>query len=47
MDIYWGDASAGANATNPKRFKFFVMSILLTQQKQILILEKKLGIKQQ
>ena len=47
MDMCRSHASAGGNATNPILFEPFVMSILLGQQKRILALEKKLGIKQQ
>jgi hypothetical protein len=46
MDMCRGFASEAGNATNPILFEPFVMSILLAQQKRILALEKKLGIKQ-
>ena len=46
MDMCRGYASEAGNATNPILFEPFIMSILLAQQKRILTLEKKLGIKQ-
>ena len=46
MDMGRGFASEAGNATNPILFEPFIMSILLAQQKRILTLEKKLGIKQ-
>jgi hypothetical protein len=42
-----GFASEAGNASNPILFEPMVMSVLLAQQKRILALEKKLGIKQQ
>ncbi len=47
IDISRDNASAGSKATNPIILEPFVMSILLTQQKRILTLEKKLSVKQQ
>ena len=47
MDMSRNNAMAAGNACNPILFEPFTMSILLAQQKRILALEKKLGIKQQ
>jgi hypothetical protein len=47
IDISRGYSSEAGNATNPILFEPFIMSILLAQQKRILALEKKLGLKQQ
>ena len=47
MDMCRCYASAAGNATNPILFEPFIMSILLAQQKRILAVEKKLGIRQQ
>ena len=47
IDMCRGYASGAGNATNPILFEPFIMSILLAQQKRILALERKLGIKQQ
>jgi hypothetical protein len=47
MDMCRGFASEAGNANNPILFEPMVMSVLLAQQKRILGLEKKLGIKQQ
>ena len=47
MDMCRSYASAAGNATSPILFEPFILSILLAQQKRILTLEKKLGIKQQ
>lgn len=47
MDMCRSYASAGGCATNPIIFEPMVMSVLLAQQKRILALEAKLGIKQQ
>ncbi len=47
MDMSRGHASEAGNATNPILFEPMIMSILLAQQKRIMTLEKKLGIKQQ
>ena len=41
MDACRGFASAGSNATQPVLFEPMMMSILLSQQKKILQLEKK------
>jgi hypothetical protein len=46
MDMCRSYASEAGNATNPILFEPMIMSILLAQQRQILALEKKLGIKQ-
>ena len=47
MDMSRGFASEAGNATNPILFEPFIISILLAQQKRILAMEKKLGLKQQ
>lgn len=47
MDLSRGYASEVGNADNPILFEPIVLSVLLAQQKRILTLEKKLGIKQQ
>jgi hypothetical protein len=47
MDMSRNNAMAAGNACNPILFEPFIMSILLAQQKRILTLEKKLGIRQQ
>ena len=47
MDTCRGYASEASNTTNPILFEPFIMSILLAQQKRILAIEKKLGMKQQ
>jgi hypothetical protein len=47
IDMCRGLASEAGNATNPIPFEPMVMSLLLTQQKRIRTLEKKIGIKQQ
>jgi hypothetical protein len=47
MDMCRGYASEASNAANPNLFEPFIMSILLAQQRRILTLEKKLGIRQQ
>ena len=47
IDMCRGVASEACNVTNPILFEPMVMNILLAQQKRILTLEKKLGIKQQ
>jgi hypothetical protein len=47
IDVCHSYASTGSSATNPILFELFIMSILLAQQKRILALEKKLGIKNQ
>jgi hypothetical protein len=46
MDMCRNYASESSNATNPIVFEPMIMSIVLGQQKRILALEKKLGIKQ-
>ena len=47
LDMSRSTVMAAGNAFNPILFEPFIMSILLAQQKRILALEKKLGIKQQ
>jgi hypothetical protein len=47
MDLARGNGMAAGNACNPILFEPFVLSILLAQQKRIIFLEKKLGMKQQ
>jgi hypothetical protein len=47
MDACRGFASAGSNATQPILFEPMVMSILLSQQKKLLRLEKELNASKQ
>jgi hypothetical protein len=47
MDMCRGYASEAGNATNPILVELFIVSILLAQQKRILAMEKKLGMKKQ
>jgi hypothetical protein len=47
MDACRSFASAGSNATQPILFEPMIMSILLSQQKRLQKLEKKLGANEQ
>jgi len=47
MDMCRGYASEAGNATNSILVERFIVSILLAQQKRILAMEKKLGMKKQ
>lgn len=47
MDAVRSYASAGSNATNPILFEPMIMSILVSQQKKIIALEKSLDANKQ